>query len=200
MPQWRNWQGLVLQYIPVQGTKLDESLQEWEGKGYKVSGSVCDLTSREQRVELMKTVSSAFHGKLDMLINNAASTLVKSAVQHTLEDYSSIMGTNFESPYHLCQLAHPLLKASGRASIVFISSVAGSMALPAVSLYAASKGAINQLTKNLACEWAKDNIRINTVSPWVVNTTMSMQWWPSFAFLLLHMSPGKLLLLMLDTQ
>ncbi|KAK3032680.1 hypothetical protein RJ639_036744 [Escallonia herrerae] len=119
--------------------ELNERLQEWEGKGYKVSGSVCDLTSREQRVELMRTVSSAFHGKLDLLINNAASTLVKSATQHTLEDYSSIMGTNFESPYHLCQLAHPLLKASGRASIVFISSVAGSMALPAVSIYAASK-------------------------------------------------------------
>ncbi|KAK2989864.1 hypothetical protein RJ640_024418, partial [Escallonia rubra] len=156
--------------------ELDERLQEWEGKGYKVSGSVCDLTSREQRVELMKTVSSAFHGKLDLLINNAATTLIKSATQHTLEDYSSIMGTNFESPYHLCQLAHPLLKASGRSSIVFISSVAGSMALPALSLYAASKGAINQLTKNLACEWAKDNIRINTVSPWVVKTTMSMQF------------------------
>ncbi|KAK2976477.1 hypothetical protein RJ640_020518, partial [Escallonia rubra] len=165
--------------------ELDERLQEWEGKGYKVSGSVCDLTSREQRVELMKTVSSAFHGKLDLLINNAATTLIKSATQHTVEDYSSIMGTNFESPYHLCQLAHPLLKASGRSSIVFISSVAGSMALPALSLYAASKGAINQLTKNLACEWAKDNIRINTVSPWVVKTTMSMQISSVVAFLCL---------------
>ncbi|KAK2972317.1 hypothetical protein RJ640_014375 [Escallonia rubra] len=142
--------------------ELNERLQEWEGKGYKVSGSVCDLLSREQREELIKTVSSAFGGKLNLLINNAGTTLLKPATEHTEDDYSFIMGTNFESPYHLCQLAHPLLKASGTASIVFVSSLAGVMALPALSLYAASKGAINQLTKNLACEWAKDNIRTNT--------------------------------------
>ncbi|KAK3034245.1 hypothetical protein RJ639_032180 [Escallonia herrerae] len=172
--------------------ELNERLQEWEGKGYKVSGSVCDLLSREQREELIKTVSAAFDGKLNLLINNAGTTLLKPATEHTEDDYSFIMGTNFESPYHLCQLSHPLLKASGTASIVFVSSLAGVMALPALSLYAASKGntvaaldearsqafgkawfdlvsvvnsvsgAINQLTKNLACEWAKDNIRTNT--------------------------------------
>ncbi|PON90818.1 Short-chain dehydrogenase/reductase [Trema orientale] len=50
------------------------------------------------------------------------------------------MGTNFESAYHICQLAHPLLKASANGSIVFNSSVAGLMALPYNSIYAASKG------------------------------------------------------------
>lgn len=65
---------------------------------------------------------------------------LKEATEHTFEDYSTIMSTNIESPYHLCQLAHPLLKASGVGSIVFISSVAGVIALPYVSGYAASKG------------------------------------------------------------
>jgi Tropinone reductase 1 len=65
---------------------------------------------------------------------------LKETIEHTFEDYSTIMSTNIESPYHLCQLAHPLLKASGVASIVFISSVAGVIALPYVSGYAASKG------------------------------------------------------------
>ena len=58
------------------------------------------------------------------------------------------MGTNFESAYHLSQLGYPLLKASGRGSIVFISSVAGVMALPVISIYAASKGMLhNEMTK-----------------------------------------------------
>lgn len=65
---------------------------------------------------------------------------MKAATAYTAEDYSYIMGTNFESPHHLSQLAHPLLKASGNGSIVFISSVGGVMALPALSVYAASKG------------------------------------------------------------
>jgi len=53
------------------------------------------------------------------------------------------MGTNFESSYHLCQLAHPLLKASGYGSIVFISSISGFKALPLCSVYASSKGILS---------------------------------------------------------
>lgn len=67
-------------------------------------------------------------------------TLMKKATDHTEEDFSTVMGTNFYSPYHLCQLAHPLLKASGNGSIVFISSMAGVTALPALPVYGASKG------------------------------------------------------------
>nr|XP_043639985.1 tropinone reductase homolog [Erigeron canadensis] len=152
--------------------EINERLEEWKGKGYEVTASVCDLASKEQREDLIKTVSSVFNAKLNILINNAGSTLLKDATEHTAADYAFIMGTNFESPYHLTQLAHPLLKASGNASIVFISSVAGVMALPFLSVYAASKGALNQLTKNLACEWAKDNIRTNCVAPWGVKTTI----------------------------
>uniref|UniRef100_A0A0A9FRS2 Tropinone reductase n=1 Tax=Arundo donax TaxID=35708 RepID=A0A0A9FRS2_ARUDO len=83
------------------------------------------------------------------------------------------MATNLESAYHLCQIAHPLLKFSGAGSIVFISSVAGVVAIFSGTLYAMTKGAINQLTKNLACEWAKDNIRTNSVAPWYIKTSLT---------------------------
>ncbi|KAL1548809.1 tropinone reductase I [Salvia divinorum] len=152
--------------------ELDERVQQWKAKGYQVSASVCDLTSRAQRQELMQTVASLFDGKLNILINNAAISIMKRAMEHDEQDFWQIIGTNLESPYHLSQMAHPLLKASGRGNIVFISSVAGKTALPALAVYSASKGAINQLTKNLAYEWAKDNIRVNTVAPWAVNTTI----------------------------
>ncbi|XP_060674536.1 tropinone reductase 1-like isoform X2 [Ziziphus jujuba] len=82
------------------------------------------------------------------------------------------MGTNFESAYHFCQIAHPLLKASGNGNIVFNSSVASAVALPMLSVYAASKGAINQVTRSLACEWAKDNIRVNSVAPGPIKTPL----------------------------
>uniref|UniRef100_A0A9I9CVH3 Tropinone reductase-like protein n=1 Tax=Cucumis melo TaxID=3656 RepID=A0A9I9CVH3_CUCME len=64
-----------------------------------------------------------------------------------------MMSTNFEAPYHLSQIYHPILKASGYGSIVFVSSIAGVTALSKISIYATTKGAINQITKNLACEW-----------------------------------------------
>jgi len=58
------------------------------------------------------------------------------------------MGTNFESGYHLCQLAYPLLKESGYGSIVFISSVGGLKAFDACSIYAASKGTFMLISLN----------------------------------------------------
>ncbi|KAG5106480.1 hypothetical protein JHK82_043450 [Glycine max] len=105
-------------------------------------------------------------------INNTGTNTPKNLIDYTAEDVTTIMGTNFESSYHLCQLAHPLLKASGYGSIVFISSIAGLKALPLCSIYGPSKGAMNQLTKNIALEWAKDNIRANTVAPGPVKTLL----------------------------
>ena len=66
-------------------------------------------------------------------------------MDHTAEDISTIMSTNFEATYHFSQLAHPLLKASGHGAIVNISSISTSKVLPGVSAYAASKGKYNLL-------------------------------------------------------
>ncbi|KAL6978021.1 tropinone reductase I [Sarracenia purpurea var. burkii] len=84
-----------------------------------------------------------------------------------------LMATNLESAYHFCQLAYPNLKASGVGTIVLLSSVAGLVHIGSGSIYGATKGAMNQLTKNLACEWAKDNIRCNCVAPWYIRTLLT---------------------------
>ncbi|GMY08451.1 tropinone reductase homolog At5g06060-like [Fagus crenata] len=153
-------------------TELNKCLNEWRGKGFVVSGSVCDASSRVQREKFMEEVASVFNGKLNIIINNVGTNIRKPTIEFTSEDFSTLMTTNFESIYQLCQLAHPLLKASGMGSIVFISSVAGVVSVGSGSIYAASKAAINQLTKNLACEWAKDNIRTNCVTPWYTRTSL----------------------------
>ncbi|KAM0039158.1 putative oxidoreductase [Helianthus debilis subsp. tardiflorus] len=153
-------------------SELNQRLQEWSDKGFTVTGSVCDASSRPQRQELLDKVSSIFNGKLNILINNVGTNIRKPTIEYTAEEYSTLMATNLESCYHLCQLAHPLLKASGVASIVFISSVAGLVHLNSGSVYGATKGAINQLAKNLACEWGKDNIRVNSVAPWYIKTSL----------------------------
>ncbi|XP_019186202.1 PREDICTED: tropinone reductase homolog [Ipomoea nil] len=150
--------------------ELDHKVQQWQAKGFKVSGSVCDLASREQRKHLIHTVSSVFNGKLNILVNNAAISKMEKATDYDAEEFSRMIETNVESPYHLTQLAYPLLKATENASVVFISSLAGHVALPAFSVYGSSKAAINQLTKNLACEWGNDGIRVNAVSPSGVRT------------------------------
>ncbi|XP_031116842.1 tropinone reductase homolog [Ipomoea triloba] len=159
---------------------LNKCLQEWKIKGYKVTGSVCDLSSRSETQQLMEKVSDYFNGKLHILVNNAATVITKKITDFTAEDYSVIMSTNFEAPYHLSQLSHPLLKATGQGSIVFISSISGHFGMPYVSLYSGSKGAINSVTKCMACEWAKDGIRVNAVAPWIVDAPLRDAAHPGF--------------------
>ncbi|XP_040992200.1 tropinone reductase homolog At5g06060-like isoform X2 [Juglans microcarpa x Juglans regia] len=154
--------------------ELNKCMHEWEKKGFRVTGSVCDVTSPSDRQKLItSTVSSLFDGKLNILINNVGTNKIKPTTEYKAEDFSLIMSTNFESAYHLSQLSHPLLKASSAGSIVFISSTCGVVSINVGSIYSATKGAMNQLTKNLACEWAKDNIRTNCVAPSFTTTSLA---------------------------
>ncbi|XP_048140038.1 tropinone reductase homolog At5g06060-like isoform X4 [Rhodamnia argentea] len=153
--------------------ELNECLKDWKSKGFRVAGSACDVSSESEREKLMLIVSSVFDGKLNILINNVGTNTLKPTLDYTAEDFSFIMTTNFESAYHMSQLAHPLLKASGAGSIVFLSSVCGVVSVNVGSIYSATKGAMNQLTKNLACEWAKDNIRSNAIAPWFIVTPLA---------------------------
>ncbi|XP_010256817.1 PREDICTED: tropinone reductase homolog At5g06060-like isoform X3 [Nelumbo nucifera] len=179
---WRNQSHAIVEELAGLGAivhtcsrnedELNCCLGDWMTKGFQVTESVCDVSAQLQRKDLMETVSSVFSGKLNILINNAGTNIRKPTIEYTAEEFSTIITTNFESAFHLSQLAYPLLKSSGKGSVVFISSVAGLVALGIGTASAACKGAINQLTRDLACEWAKDNIRTNAVAPWYIKTSL----------------------------
>ncbi|KAK2441949.1 tropinone reductase protein [Trifolium repens] len=153
--------------------ELNKRLNEWKDKGFPIYGSVCDVTSSSQREELVGKVASTFNGKLNILVNNVGTNVRKPTIEYTTEDYSKLLTINLDSAYHISNLAYPLLKQSGNGSIVFISSVASLTSVGSGTIYAACKAAINQLNKGLACEWAKDNIRINCVAPWYTKTPLN---------------------------
>lgn len=131
-----------------------------------------DLSKKEERVKLIEEVNNKW-GKLDIFVNNAGTNIRKNIENFTDEDYGYIMELNLNSCFDLCHLAHPLLKKSGNGSIVNIASVAGMTSMRTGSPYAITKAAIIQLTKNLACYWAEDNIRVNAVSPWYIRTPLT---------------------------
>ncbi|CAL4990322.1 unnamed protein product [Urochloa decumbens] len=154
---------------------LEECRHRWAEKGLNVTVSACDVAVRADRERLMDTVRDTFDGKLDILVNNAGLLLFKPAVEYTAEEYSRLMATNLESCFHPSQLAHPLLfnsSIAGGGSIVHVSSIASIIGFPWEALYSTTKGGLNQLTRSLAAEWARDNIRVNCVAPGVIMTDM----------------------------
>eukprot|EP00195_Chlamydomonas_chlamydogama_P016929 CAMPEP_0202891856 /NCGR_PEP_ID=MMETSP1392-20130828/1800_1 /ASSEMBLY_ACC=CAM_ASM_000868 /TAXON_ID=225041 /ORGANISM="Chlamydomonas chlamydogama, Strain SAG 11-48b" /LENGTH=271 /DNA_ID=CAMNT_0049575719 /DNA_START=34 /DNA_END=849 /DNA_ORIENTATION=+ len=156
--------------------ELQKCLDTWQARGFKVQGCAADMSDRAQREMLVNQVREAFGGVLNVLVNNVGTNIRKPTVEYTHEDYERVTSTNMDSAYHLCQLSHPLLKAAGDSAIIFNSSVAGGpTAMWSGTVYAMTKAALNQLTRNLACEWAKDGIRVNTVAPWYTATPLALQ-------------------------
>ncbi|KAK9829206.1 hypothetical protein WJX72_004485 [[Myrmecia] bisecta] len=156
--------------------ELDNQIAHWQSLGCDVQGCITDMTSSQERSALLAKVAECWSGTLDVLVNNVGTNIRKPTVEFSEADYHKVMSTNLESTYHMCQLAQPLLKAAGRGSIVMISSVAGGpTAIKSGTIYAMTKAAMNQLTKNLACEWAKHGIRVNSVAPWYIATPLAQQ-------------------------
>ncbi|KAI3992168.1 hypothetical protein MKX01_015059 [Papaver californicum] len=87
---------------------VKQCLKDWELKGYIVAGSVFDASVPAEREKLMKTVSSVFGTKLNILVNKPRTAIFKGTVDYSDEDDLKVMATTFDSAYHLSKLAHPL--------------------------------------------------------------------------------------------
>jgi len=148
------------------------SIDEWRQKGFNVYGIAADITVRKEREKILNALKNNWN-KLDILINNAGMNIRKKTIDYSFEEFQKILDTNFISAFEMCRLFYQLLKESKESSIVNVSSVGGIVHLRSGSPYGTSKAALIHLTKNLAVEWAKDNIRVNSVAPWYIKTELS---------------------------
>jgi Tropinone reductase 1 len=155
---------------------LAELLAYCDEKGWDVQGISADVSEAEGRKNLIDAVKAAWGGELDVLVNNVGTNIRKPSTEFTDADFDTIQRTNLLSAFCLCRDFHPLLKAAGSSCVLFNSSVAGGpTAMKSGSPYACSKASLNQLAKNLACEWASDGIRVISVAPWYTATPLAMQ-------------------------
>ena len=128
-----------------------------------------DVASEDDWKKLA-AIAMAHYGKIDILVNNAAIASFKSAKDTTLEEWNLIMDVTAKSIFLGCKYLLPALQASGGGSIVNISSISGMVGMPAQAVYQAAKGAVRVLSKSIAVDYAKYNIRCNSVHPGAVRT------------------------------
>ena len=130
-----------------------------------------DLTSPEFIAESMQKIENSIGG-IDVLINNAGVAQNTPFENISLEEFDKIMAINVRVPFMLTQKALPMLKKSETATIINIASVVSHAGYPMQSIYSASKHALLGLTKSIAREYYKENIRVHAICPGGVYTDM----------------------------
>jgi Tropinone reductase 1 len=131
-----------------------------------------DLSDGEGRAAVFDGLSD-LNCELHILVNNVGNNIRRSALEYSDQELGFIFHTNVASAFEMSRMSYALLKQHGSASIINIASVSGLTHVRTGAAYGMSKAAIVQMTKNLACEWAPDGIRVNCVAPWYIRTQRS---------------------------
>ena len=156
--------------------KLKGLAADIEREGGKAVSLTAELGDMAAARGLVDAAHAAF-GRLDILVNCAATNRRKPIAQVTEQDWDEIMAVDLKSLYFLSQAAYRYMKVQKSGKVIHIGSINSHFALGSVSVYGAAKGAVAQTTKVMAVEWAKDNIQVNCVIPGFVATPLSKSLW-----------------------
>ncbi len=156
---------------------------DWNGEGAAAVAQGLDPTGQRARhlagdVQAESTAAGSVRaalegwGRLDVVVNNAAVASGQDLIDFTSEEFDRVLGINLKGPLLFCKLAVPAMRAGGGGAIVNVASSSATCGIPRQPLYAPSKGGLLQMTRQLAVQYAVDNIRVNAVSPGTIETPL----------------------------
>jgi NAD(P)-dependent dehydrogenase (short-subunit alcohol dehydrogenase family) len=151
--------------------ELTEALNLYPEKLVIVRG---DVAEEKTAIEFTKTAIDKF-GRLDVLVSNAAISIVKAIHLHTPEEWDRVINANVKSLYWASRHVIPVMMEQRSGLILISGSISGEAGIPTQGAYAPSKGALHQMTRQMAIEYAKYGIRVNTVACGTVDTPIVHQ-------------------------
>lgn len=145
-------------------SKMEEALAYYHAKGYAAHGYLFDVTDEAEAAKFVALITQEV-GDIHILVNNAGIIKREPALSMPVADFRKVIDVDLVGPFIMSQLVAPQMIARKSGKIINICSMMSELGRNTVSAYAAAKGGLKMLTKNLATEWAKHNIQVNGIGP-----------------------------------
>lgn len=156
---------------------VDEVAENFRAEGLEATGIAANMGNVDD-IHALVEQTIEIYGGVDIIINNAAANPVFGPLQNTEERaFDKIIEVNLKGPFELCKKAYPVLKQRGGGSIIHLSSIGGLTPEQGIGIYSVSKAAIISLTRAMAQDWGRDNIRVNAICPGLIQTRFSEALW-----------------------
>jgi peroxisomal 2,4-dienoyl-CoA reductase len=148
---------------------LEPAADRLRALGTVVSAVAVNVREPESVTQMVQQVAEQ-HGRLDILVNNAAGNFYAPSASLSPNAWRAVVETDLYGTFYCCQAAHPVMKAQGGGRIVSISMTLHYRGWPLMAHATAAKAGVDALTRTLALEWARDRITVNAVAPGPIPT------------------------------
>lgn len=148
---------------------LEKALNEYKEKGIEAKGYICDVTDENQVKEMIADIEKEL-GTVDILVNNAGIIKRIPMTEMSAADFRQVIDIDLTAPYIMAKAVLPGMMEKGHGKIINVCSMMSELGRETVSAYAAAKGGLKMLTKNIASEFGEYNIQCNGIGPGYIAT------------------------------
>lgn len=148
---------------------MDQALADYKAKGLEAHGYICDVTNEEQVNAMVADITKEL-GVIYILVNNAGIIKRIPMTEMSVEDFRKVVDIDLNAPFIVSKAVIPGMKEKGHGKIINICSMMSELGRETVSAYAAAKGGLKMLTRNICAEFGEYNIQCNGIGPGYIAT------------------------------